>query len=52
MEVVAGFALCKQLKRGLTSNEMVTHEDDDMPVDKSCTAMLCIKNYNWQHGPN
>jgi len=23
MEEVAGFALCKQLKRGLTANEMV-----------------------------
>ena len=46
MEVVVGFALCKQLKRGLTSNEMVTHEDDDKPVDKRSTAMLCIKDYN------
>ena len=46
MEVVVGFALCKQLKRGLTSNEMVIHEDDDKPVDKRFTAMLCIKHYN------
>ena len=32
MKEVAGFALCKQLKRGLTANEMVTH--DDKPVDE------------------